>query len=53
MPTEQCVAQSKKSVLLNSACVGKRPRLAIGLVRRTKSSIDRTRIAAANAMAHY
>ena len=44
-------ARLRKSVLVNRTCVGKRPCLAIGVVRRTKLSIDRTRIAAADTMA--
>src|SRR5713101_6389829 len=41
----------RKSVLINRAYVGKRSRRAIGIVRGTKLSIDRTRIAAGNTMA--
>jgi hypothetical protein len=41
----------RKSVLINRAYVGKRSRRAIGIVRGTKLSIDRARIAAGNTMA--
>ena len=38
-------------MLINRACVGKRSGLAIDIVRRTKLSVDRARIATTNTMA--
>jgi hypothetical protein len=40
----------RESELVNRACVGKSSRLAVSIVRRTKLSIDRARIAPADTM---